>query len=171
MKWRQEVWGVLWRKDLSELYNAVSKKQLIHFSNPDVMSFKLLSLDNDISSLPPPLPAPITLALCYGLGENRETAELRRKSKQCSVITWTNVSLTGMTFLVYRIFQKSRRHNMYWSSMQLKSILCREIDFLLWYFCIAGVNAEYNLHPINGIVHHQMKNIFNITAVSSCLKP
>jgi len=30
-----------------------------------------------------------------------------RKNKQCLVITWINVSLTGMTFLVYRIFRKA----------------------------------------------------------------
>lgn len=148
---------------------AVSKKQFIHFLNPDMMNFKILSLGNDICSFPP-LPA-IALALWCSMGENQETPEFMRKSKQCLVITWMNVSLTGMTSLLYRIFKKSRSHNMYWSSMQLKSILCHEIDFPLWYFYIAGVNAEYNLHPINGIVHHQMKNIFNITAVSSCLKP
>lgn len=40
-----------YEKKLSELCNAsaVSKKQLIHFLNPDMMNFKLLSLDNDIS--------------------------------------------------------------------------------------------------------------------------
>lgn len=157
------------KNNLSELCNAseASKKQLIHFLNPDMMNFNLWTMTYPARPPPPH----ITLALWYSLGENQETAEFMRKSKQCLVITWINVSLTGMTFLVYRIFKKSRSHNMYRSSMQLKSILCHEIDFPLWYFYIAGVNAEYNLHPINGIVHHRMKNIFNITAVSSCLKP
>lgn len=127
-----------------------------------------LSLDNDTSSV---FFSPVILVLWYSLGKNQEAAEFMIKTKQCLVITWINVSLTGMTFPVYRIFKKSRSHNMYWSSMQLKSILCHEIDFPLWYFCVVGVNAEYNLHLINGIVHHQMKNIFNLTAVSSCLKP
>lgn len=40
------------KRTLSELCSAsaVSKKQLIHFLNPDMMNFKVLSLDNDISS-------------------------------------------------------------------------------------------------------------------------
>lgn len=40
------------KKIKSELCNAsaVSKEKLIHFLSPDMVNFKLLSVDNDISS-------------------------------------------------------------------------------------------------------------------------